>query len=41
MAKGILHKNLSNKVVRMFIEVSKKYGYLHKEKVFQKACAER
>lgn len=40
MAKNILHKELSEKVVGMFIEVSKKYGYMHKEKVYQKGCEE-
>ena len=40
MADKILEKELSEEVVGMFIEVSNKYGYLHKEKVYQKACEE-
>lgn len=40
MGSKILEKKLSEQVVGMFIEVSKKYGNLHKEKVYQKACEE-
>jgi GxxExxY protein len=40
MVDKILHKDLSEKTVKMFIEVSQKYGHLHKEKVYQKACEE-
>jgi GxxExxY protein len=36
----ILEKELSYKVYGIFIEVSKKYGYLYKEQFYQNACKE-
>lgn len=36
----ILEKELTDKLVGIFIEVSKKYGHMHKEKIYQKACEE-
>ena len=41
LQKGdILEKELSERVVGMFIGISKKYGCLYKEQIFQKACEE-
>jgi len=39
-SRMLLEENLCYKVRGVFIEVSRKYGYLYKEQVYHNACAE-
>lgn len=40
LTNKILHAELSYKLVSLVIEISRKYGYLHKEQVYQKVMEE-
>ena len=40
LTNKVLHAELSYKLVAIAIEISKKYGYLHKEQVYQKVMEE-